>query len=154
MVVVSVVAIPLSLLTAVLGVRLLGGTLNTMVLGGLAIAVGGVVDDAIIDVENAWRRLRTAGPGVPPLDIIRAASIEVRSSIVHATVAVALVFLPVLFLGGLEGAIFRPLLGFPFNWGMFIFLLQQFVAFVVLSVFFLMLLGLGLTSEALGWRWV
>jgi CzcA family heavy metal efflux pump len=106
---VSVVAIPLSLLAAVAILRAAGATLNTMVLGGLAIAVGEVVDDAIIDVENAWRRLRAAPPGTPVRDVILAASVEVRSAVVYATAMVALVFLPVFLLGGLEGALFRPL---------------------------------------------
>src|SRR5437773_11865409 len=106
---VSVVAMPLSLLAAVVVLRGLGATLNVMVLGGLEIAVGEVVDDAIIDVENAWRRLRAAPPGARALDVILAASVEVRSAVVYATVMVALVFLPVFLLGGLEGALFRPL---------------------------------------------
>ena len=106
---VSVVAIPLSLLGAVAVLRGFGATVNVMVLGGLAIAVGEVVDDAIIDVENAWRRLRAAPPGARPLDVVLAASVEVRSAVVYATLMVALVFLPVFLLGGLEGALFRPL---------------------------------------------
>ena len=106
---VSVVAMPLSLLAAVVVLGGVGATLNVMVLGGLAIAVGEVVDDAIIDVENAWRRLRAAPPGARALDVILAASVEVRRAVVYATVMVALVFLPVFLLGGLEGALFRPL---------------------------------------------
>src|SRR5213594_1622055 len=106
---VSVVAIPLSLLAAVAVLRAAGATLNVMVLGGLAIAVGEVVDDAIIDVENAWRRLRAAPAGARADDVVLAASVEVRSAVVYATVMVALVFLPVFLLGGLEGALFRPL---------------------------------------------
>src|SRR5207237_3447063 len=106
---VSVVAVPLSLLAAVAVLRAAGATLNVMVLGGLAIAVGEVVDDAIIDVENAWRRLRGAPAGARPLDVVLAASVEVRSAVVYATVMVALVFLPVFLLGGLAGALFRPL---------------------------------------------
>ena len=107
--VVSVLAIPLSLLAAVAVLRAWGATLNVMVLGGLAIAVGEVVDDAIIDVENAWRRLREAPPGANPHDVVLSASVEVRSAVVYATLMVALVFLPVFLLGGLEGALFRPL---------------------------------------------
>ncbi|HSV06131.1 MAG TPA: efflux RND transporter permease subunit, partial [Candidatus Binatus sp.] len=106
---VSVVAIPLSLLAAVTILRAAGATLNTMVLGGLAIAVGEVVDDAIIDVENAWRRLVMAPPGTPAREVVLAASVEVRSAVVYATIMVALVFLPVFLLGGLEGELFRPL---------------------------------------------
>ncbi|MBI1813607.1 MAG: efflux RND transporter permease subunit [Deltaproteobacteria bacterium] len=106
---ISVVAIPLSLLTAVAVLRAAGVTINVMVLGGLAIATGEVVDDAIIDVENAWRRLRSAPAGSRAFDIVLAASVEVRSAVVYATAMVALVFLPVFMLGGLEGALFRPL---------------------------------------------
>jgi CzcA family heavy metal efflux pump len=106
---VSVVAIPLSLLGAVAVLRAMGASLDVMVLGGLAIAVGEVVDDAIIDVENAWRRLRAAPPGTPVADVVLAASVEVRSAVAYATVMVALVFLPVFLLGGLAGALFRPL---------------------------------------------
>src|SRR5262249_15502541 len=106
---VSVVAIPLSLLAAVTILQVAGASLNTMVLGGLAIAVGEVVDDAIIDVENAWRRLRMAPPGTPAREVVLAASVEVRSAVVYATIMVALVFLPVFLLGGLEGMLFRPL---------------------------------------------
>src|SRR5262245_41772648 len=106
---VSVVSIPLSLLAAAAPPRACGATLNVMVLGGLAIAVGVVVDDAIIDVENVWRRLRAAAPGARAFDVVLAASVEVRSPVVLATLMVALVFLPVFLLGGLEGALFRPL---------------------------------------------
>ena len=106
---ISVAAIPLSLLAAVGVLRAAGASIDVMVLGGLAIAVGEVVDDAIIDVENAWRRLRLAPPGSRPADVVLAALVEVRSAVVYATVMVALVFLPVFLLGGLEGALFRPL---------------------------------------------
>ena len=106
---VSAVAMPLSLLSAVAVLRAAGASLNVMVLGGLAIAVGEVVDDAVIDVENAWRRLRTAPPGARAVDVVLAASVEVRSAVVYATLMVALVFLPVFLLGGMEGALFRPL---------------------------------------------
>jgi Cu/Ag efflux pump CusA len=69
----------------VLVLRAFGATLNVMVLGGLAIAVGEVVDDAIIDLENVWRHLRLAPPGTPADDVVLAASIEVRSAVVYAT---------------------------------------------------------------------
>jgi len=106
---ISVIAIPLSLLAALVVLYAAGSTINVMVLGGLAIAVGEVVDDAIIDVENAWRRLRQAPVGARPIDVVLGASVEVRSAVVYATVMVALVFVPVFLLGGLEGALFRPL---------------------------------------------
>ncbi len=109
---ISLAAIPLSLLSAVLVLRGFGATLNTMTLGGLAIAIGGVVDDAIIDVENILRRLRESRREPSPrprLEIILAASLEVRSAIVYATFIVALVVLPLLFLSGLQGKLFSPL---------------------------------------------
>lgn len=109
---ISLTAIPLSLLAAVSVIVALGVSINGMTLGGLAIAVGEVVDDAIVDVENVWRRLREnarrADPR-PALDVIGEASCEVRGSVVYATVIVALVLIPVLLLGGIAGRIFSPL---------------------------------------------
>ncbi len=109
---ISMTAIPLSLLAAVLVLTRLGHTLNTMTLGGLAIAIGEVVDDAIIDVENIVRRLRQNSELARPLPIrqvVLDASLEVRSSVVYATFVVILVFCPVLFLSGLAGRFFSPL---------------------------------------------
>ena len=109
---ISFTAIPLSLLVAVIVLRRFGGTINTMTLGGLAIAIGEVVDDAIIDVENVFRRLREnrlKGNPEPVLSVIYHASTEVRGSVVYATVIVALVFLPIFSLSGLAGRIFAPL---------------------------------------------
>ncbi len=109
---ISLTAIPLSILAAVLVLRALGVSINGMTLGGLAIAVGEVVDDAIIDVENVWRRLREnveRDVPRPALDVIREASTEVRSSVVYATIIVILVLVPVLLLGGIAGRIFSPL---------------------------------------------
>ena len=109
---ISLIAIPLSLLTAILILRAFGATINTMTLGGLAIALGEVVDDAIIDVENIHRRLRENRGIANPRrvhDVIFDASLEVRSSVVYATFLVALVFLPVFFLSGIAGKIFSPL---------------------------------------------
>ena len=115
-VLISLTAIPLSLLAAVIALKLQGGTINTMTLGGLAIAIGEVVDDAIIDVENVYRRLREnslrADP-LPAINVIFNASREIRSSVVYATFIVALVFLPIFSLSGLEGKIFAPL-GFSY----------------------------------------
>ncbi|HMC82213.1 MAG TPA: efflux RND transporter permease subunit, partial [Candidatus Polarisedimenticolia bacterium] len=109
---ISLTAIPLSLLSAILILRGFGATLNTMTLGGLAIAIGEVVDDAIIDVENILRRLREnrrrADP-LPSLRVILQASLEVRSAVVYATFIVALVFLPVFLLSGIQGKLFAPL---------------------------------------------
>ena len=109
---ISLLAIPVSLLTAVLILRYNGATINTMVLAGLIIALGAVVDDAIIDVENIMRRLRlnrSAPNPETPFQIVLKTSLEVRSAIVFATLIIVLVFLPVFFLPGLSGAFFRPL---------------------------------------------
>ena len=109
---ISSLAIPLSLAAALIALRALGGTLNTMILAGLVIALGEVVDDAIIDVENIYRRLRENASLPSPrsvLTVVLEASLEVRSAVVYATVIVMLVFLPVWFLGGLSGAFFQPL---------------------------------------------
>jgi len=110
--VISILAIPLSLVTAAVLLRHLGHTINTMVIAGLAIALGEVVDDAIIDVENITRRLRLNRSLSQPqsaLQVVFAASMEVRSAVVYATLIVILVFVPVFFLEGLAGAFFRPL---------------------------------------------
>ena len=109
---ISVTAIPLSLLTAIIVLDKLGVTLNTITLGGLAIAIGEVVDDAIIDVENIFRRLREnqiAAAPRPMFAVILDASLEVRTAVVYATFVVALVFVPVLTLTGLQGKFFAPL---------------------------------------------
>ncbi|CAM3325335.1 efflux RND transporter permease subunit [Polaromonas hydrogenivorans] len=109
---ISVIAIPLSLVTAGLVLYQMGATINTMVLAGFIVALGDVVDDAIIDVENIVRRLRQhrlAGSGKSTARIILEASLEVRSAIVHATVIVVLAVTPVFFMGGLSGVFFEPL---------------------------------------------
>lgn len=110
--VISSLAIPLSLLTAVLVLYLRGETINTMVLAGLIIALGEVVDDAIIDVENILRRLRLnreAGSPRSSYRVVLDASLEVRSAVVYATLIVVLTLVPVFFLEGLAGSFFRPL---------------------------------------------
>lgn len=109
---VSLTALPLSILLAVAVLVICGVTINGMILGGLAIAVGEVVDDAIVDVENIWRRLREntqSGMPQPVLEVIQDASREVRGSVVYATFIVVIVLLPILLLGGLTGRIFAPL---------------------------------------------
>lgn len=109
---ISCAAIPLSLLAATIIIERLGYTLNTMTLGGLAIAIGEVVDDAVIDVENIYRRLRENRALPQPRSIflvVLDASIEVRSAVVYATFAVILVFFPVLTMSGIAGKIFSPL---------------------------------------------
>jgi CzcA family heavy metal efflux pump len=109
---ISVMAIPLSLLTAILVLLELGVNLNIMVIGGLAIALGEVVDDAIIDTENIFRRLRQnkllENP-LPMKDVVYNASMEVRGSVVYASFIVALVFVPLLHLSGITGRLFAPL---------------------------------------------
>lgn len=109
---ISLAAIPLSLLAAAVILYFRGGTMNTMVIAGLVIAVGEVVDDAIIDVENITRRLRlnrVAGSPRSAFTVVLEASLEVRSAVVYASLIVALVFMPVFFLDGLSGTFFRPL---------------------------------------------
>jgi len=110
--VISLVAIPLSLAVTALVFQWLGQSINVMTLGGLAIAIGELVDDAVVDVENILRRLkqnRAAGNPVPLLEVVRRASVEVRSGIVYATVIVVLVFVPLFALPGIEGRLFTPL---------------------------------------------
>lgn len=113
---ISATAIPLSLLTAIVVMSYFNIGLNIMVLGGLAIALGEVVDDAIIDTENIFRRLREnrllAQP-LPNYQVVFNASMEVRSSVVYATFIVALVFMPLLTLSGVAGKLFAPL-GFAY----------------------------------------
>ncbi len=109
---ISFISIPLSLLTAVLILDWFGVSLNTMTLGGFAVAIGVVVDDAIIDIENILRRLRENAvlPVPRPLwRVVLDASLEVNNSVVYATFIVAVVFLPVLTMSGLQGRFFAPL---------------------------------------------
>lgn len=107
---ISLMAIPLSILISVLAFTALGLTINTMTLGGIAIAVGELVDDAVVDVENIMRRLRERLPrGDNALTIVRDASLEVRSGIVYATLIVVLVFVPLFMLPGIEGRLFTSL---------------------------------------------
>ncbi len=109
---ISLTAIPLSLVSAVLVITWMGATVNTMILAGLVIALGELVDDAIIDVENIVRRARLnreAGSPRTAFQVVLDASMEVRGAVVFATLIVVLVFLPVFFLDGLAGAFFRPL---------------------------------------------
>ena len=111
---ITLTALPLSLAVALLVLGWMGETINVMTLGGLAIAVGSLVDDAIIDVENVFRRLkqnaaRPEGSRRPVREVIFEASNEIRPAMVFATAIIALVFLPLMFLEGIEGRFFRPL---------------------------------------------
>jgi len=109
---ISLVAIPLSLAVTALVFRLLDQSINVMTLGGLAIAIGELVDDAVVDVENILRRLkqnRAQGNPLSTLEVVRRASVEVRSGIVYATAIVVLVFVPLFALPGIEGRLFTPL---------------------------------------------
>jgi CzcA family heavy metal efflux pump len=115
---VTLLALPLSLMSAIAIMRYFGITVNTMTLGGLAISVGALVDDAVIDVENVFRRLRENArkPEVerrPALDVVYQATREVFAPIVYATIIIALVFLPLFFLSGVEGRLLQPL-GFAY----------------------------------------
>lgn len=116
---ITLMAMPLSFAVTILTFKAFGVSVNSMTLGGLAVAIGMVVDDAIVDVENVWRRLRESGAAVPTaesrpeacttLSIIASASSEVRNSILYATVLVILVFMPLFGLEGIEGRLFTPI---------------------------------------------
>ncbi|MCB1931398.1 MAG: efflux RND transporter permease subunit [Candidatus Accumulibacter sp.] len=110
--IISLMAIPVSLLATALVFRYFGLSINTMTLGGLAIAIGELVDDAVVGVENVLRRLklnRAASTPRPVIEVIAAATLEVRSAIVYATVIIVLVFVPLFVLPGIEGRLFTPL---------------------------------------------
>ncbi len=109
---ITLTAIPLSLIITAIVFKMFGMSINTMTLGGLAVAIGELVDDAIVGVENVYRRLREnrhSQNQKPAMDVIREATIEIRGSIVFATAIVVLVFVPLFAMGGIEGRIFAPL---------------------------------------------
>ena len=139
---ISLIAIPLSLVTAMLVLDLRGVTVNVMVLAGLVVAIGVVVDDAIIDVENVVRRLRQARAdhtNVSVFTTILEASVEVRSAITYATVINVVAVVPVLFLEGLSGSFFRPLV---FSYALAV-LVSMIVALTVTPALCLLLLSRG-----------
>ena len=112
--VIALVAIPVSILATALVFRYFGLSINTMTLGGLAIAIGGLVDDAVVGIENVMRRLKEDRATQPehrldPLQIVAKATMEVRSAILYATVIIVLVFVPLFALPGIEGRLFVPL---------------------------------------------
>ncbi|MDO8767821.1 MAG: efflux RND transporter permease subunit, partial [Burkholderiaceae bacterium] len=110
--VISLMAIPISLLATALVFRYFGLSINTMTLGGLAIAIGELVDDAVVGVENVLRRLklnRELAEPRPVIEVIAKATLEVRSAIVYATIIIVLVFVPLFVLPGIEGRLFTPL---------------------------------------------
>jgi CzcA family heavy metal efflux pump len=111
---ISLLAIPISLLVTVITLKFLGITINTMTLGGMAIAIGDLVDDAIIDVENVYKRLRQnhllpKEKRENPIKVVYDASCEIRSSIINATFIIIAAFLPLFFLSGMEGRMLQPL---------------------------------------------
>ena len=111
---ISLIAIPVSLLVSIIVLKVLGYTINTMSLGGMAIAIGALVDDAIIDVENVFKRLRQninrpKSERVPILQVVKEASMEIRSSIIIATLIIIVSFIPLFFLSGMEGKLLQPL---------------------------------------------
>lgn len=138
---IALMAIPLSVLVTVLAIRWLGGTLNTMTLGGIAIAMGALVDDAIIVVENIVRRLRENAQRPEPerepaLPVVLRATHEIQSSIVFATLIIVLVFLPLFFLDGVEGRLLEPL-GFAYVISLAASLLVALTVTPVLCLYFL-----------------
>ncbi|AFZ61108.1 CusA/CzcA family heavy metal efflux RND transporter [Nostoc sp. LEGE 06077] len=111
-VIISLSAIPVSLLLGMMILNWTGQGINTMTLGGLVVAIGSVVDDAIVDMENVYRRLREnqiAGNPVPPLQVVFNGSVEVRVSVLFSTIIIAVVFAPIFALSGVEGRIFTPM---------------------------------------------
>ena len=112
--IISLIAIPLSLIVSIITLKYLGLTINTMSLGGMAIAIGSLVDDAVIDVENVFKRLKENALKIGEdkkrvIDVVYSASKEIRSSIFNATLIIIVAFIPLFFLSGLEGRMLRPL---------------------------------------------
>src|ERR687893_2013529 len=139
---ISLIAIPLSLLAAILVLQAFGTVINVMILAGLVVAIGVVVDDAIIDVENVVRRLRQArseGTGKSMIAVVLDASVEVRTAITYATLINVVAIVPVFFLPGLSGAFFKPLV---LAYGLAV-LVSMIVALTVTPALCLILLSRG-----------
>lgn len=139
---ISLTAIPISLLLSLITLKIMGLTLNTMSLGGMAIAIGVLVDDAIIDVENVLKRLKQnfrkpEKKRENPLIVIYKASVEIRSSIVQATLIIIVAFIPLFFLSGMEGRMLRPL-GLTFIVSLFSSLMVAISLTPVMSSYLLM----------------
>lgn len=134
---ISIVALPLSILVTVIVLSLLDITINTMTLGGIAIAIGSLVDDAIVDVENVYRRLRERPEGVKIIDVVFEASREVRVPVFNSSLIIIAGFLPIFFLSGVEGRMMVPL-GVSF---IIALLASTLVALTVTPVLCLYLLG-------------
>jgi CzcA family heavy metal efflux pump len=139
--VISLLAIPISLIVAILTLRWLGFTINTMSLGGMAIAIGALVDDAIIDVENVYKRLKenakkTIEERRDKFEVIFDASVEIRTSIINATFIIIIAFVPLFFLGGMEGKLLAPL-GIAFIVSLFASLIVSITLTPVLGSYFL-----------------
>lgn len=139
--IISVLAIPLSLLVAVLVMKWLGISINTMTLGGMTIAIGSLVDDAIIDVENVFKRLREnsnlpKNEQRPHFNVIYEASVEIRASILNATLIIIVAFVPLFFLSGMEGRMLKPL-GIAYIVSLFASLFVALTVIPVLSSFLL-----------------
>jgi len=138
--IITLIAIPLSVLAALIALNGIGAQINTMTLGGLAIAIGVLVDDAVIDVENIVRRLRENArkpneEKTSLFSVILSATLEIRPSIVFATLIIILVFLPLFFLTGVEGRLMRPL-GFAFVVSLFASLIVSLIVTPVLCSYF------------------
>jgi CzcA family heavy metal efflux pump len=155
--VISLIAIPLSLLVAVITLRWLGLTINTMSLGGMAIAIGVLVDDAIIDVDNVLKRLKEnsrfpKARQIAKLKVIYDASTEIRASILNATLIIIVAFVPLFFLSGMEGRLLKPL-GLSFIVSLFASLIVAITVTPVLCSF--LLTGeKQLSGHEIGSRWV
>jgi CzcA family heavy metal efflux pump len=155
--VISLVAIPLSLIVSVITLRMLGQTINTMSLGGMAIAVGSLVDDAIIDVDNVLKRLKEnfrkpKEQQQPTLQVIYNASSEIRASILNATLIIIVAFIPLFFLSGMEGRMLKPL-GISFIVSLFASLVVAITLTPVMCSYLLTSPG-QLTQHETGSRWV